>query len=365
MTPELTPTEQMIYTTYRAQHGAVAAQRWLMGYLARRRGEAAQPSSNQPLFTPPGAPERPATPPGEVIRRETATAPLQETLESFSARMVMLVQGVRPTALRIFEALHLYGCLFVEALGKPLKANQVSFFLPAECLQDYLGLSRGSFYRSLLELKRAGLVDARGHCTTINGWQVRKDGTVWCIKLTPTRGKSARLSYDDLKTRYRDLEADIEVGRTVWAAMRQSYVKTKDVCSLRSLLPWSLSPAARETPLPLTVAQQESQPLEALLELARIPKHARRETVENLAVSCAVTLGDTSNLLFYQYLLWQLLRLRDQGRDYSREAYHLLVRARTDLREGFARRAGALFVSRLKASAIWEEVRGVPMLRVA
>lgn len=114
----------------------------------------------------------------------------------------------------------------------------------------------------------------------------------------------------------------------------------------------------------MTVAQKPSRPLEALLGLFRVRKNERREAVEALATTCAITLGDMDNVGFYQYLLWQLLRLSDQGRDYCQGVYYMIVRARTDLQDGFARRAGALFMSRLKASEIWEEVKGVPPLRV-
>lgn len=365
MMPELTKTEQMIYTAYRANHGEVAAKRWLKGYLTRRKGSPVQPAFKQALLIPPEAPERPVTPSEEVVRKETAATPPRETVESFSARMVALLEGVRPTARRIYAFLHRYGCLFITHHQGSLKANQVSYFLPAELVQHALGVCKGSFYRSLLELKRTGLVDARGHCTTINGWKVRKDGTVWCVKLTPTRGKSARLSFEDLKAQYRNLEADIEAGRTVWMVMRQSYSEVKNVSSFKLLLPWSLSLVTHKAPLAMTVAQEPSRPLEALVDLLRTCENERREAVEALATTCAITLGDMGNVGFYQYLLWQLLRLSDQGRDYSQVVYHMLVRARTDLREGFARRAGALFVSRLKASAIWEEVRGVPPLRLA
>ena len=365
MTRELTPTERLIYTTYRANHGPVAAERWLRGYLTRRTTPPADNLAEQARFTPPEAPERPAVAPAEVVSRETAATPPCEAVESFSARMVALLDEARPTARRIYAFLHRYGCLFITHHQGSLKANQVSYFLPAELVQHALGLCRGSFYRSLKELKRAGVVDARGHCTTLNGWQVRKDGTVWCVKLTPTKGKSARVSFDDLKVQYRDLEADIETGRTVWTVLRQSCLRAGDAFAIEGLLPWSLPPTAHASPLVLTVAQEPSCPLETLLDLFRVRKQQRREVVGALAATCAANLGDVSNVGFYRYLLWQLLRLNDQGRDHSQAVYYLLLRAKNDLREGFAKRAGALFVSRLKASAIWEEVRGVPSLRVA
>ncbi len=61
--------------------------------------------------------------------------------------------------------------------------------------------------------------------------------------------------------------------------------------------------------------------------------------------------------MFYRWLLWRLLRLSDQHRgDYWYQVYEQACRARTDASEGFARRPGALFVSRLKAAPWWDEV---------
>lgn len=91
MTPELSTTEQMIYTTYRTNHGAVAAERWLKGYLERRNGSPVQVASNQRPLIPLAAPERPAEPSEPVMRRDTAALPLQEAVESFSARQVARV----------------------------------------------------------------------------------------------------------------------------------------------------------------------------------------------------------------------------------------------------------------------------------
>ena len=69
--------------------------------------------------------------------------------------------------------------------------------------------------------------------------------------------------------------------------------------------------------------------------------------------------------MFYRWLLWQLLRLSDhhQG-DYWHQVYEQACRARADAAEGFARRPGALFVSRLKAAPWWDDLRRIPVYRV-
>lgn len=133
----------------------------------------------------------------------------------------------------------------------------MSYFCPAELICAHLGISRGSFYRSLKELLALGLVDARGHKTTINGWAVRCDGTLWSVKLLPHKGSRARLRLEDLKAQYRDLEADIEAGNTAYAQTRQSSIGENNAVTLESLLAWALPPTYTRNPVTLTVAPEE------------------------------------------------------------------------------------------------------------
>lgn len=316
--------------------------------------------------TPPAAPERPPEPSKPVLRRDTAVLPLQEAVESFSARQVARVAGdLNPLALRIYALLNLLGCTVAHRRGYHRKASQVSYFCPAESICAHLGISRGSFYRSLKELLALGLVDARGHKTTINGWAVRSDGTLWSVKLLPHKGSRARLRYDDLKAQYRDLEADIEAGNTAYAQTRQSSTGETNMVTLESLLAWALPPVHKQTPVTLTVASEERLSLEILLDVPFIPKQGRREGVDKAARALAQHLTDEGSLNFYRYLVWQLLRLRQQGRDYLLSVYQMVLRANADHREGFARKPGALFVSRLKVCALWDELREVPLTRIA
>ncbi len=341
-----------------------------------RLGQTLASRNNQPvaLFalpkesnpeTPLAAPERFPEPAEPVLRRDTAGIPLQEAVESFSTRQVArVVKDLNPLALRIYALLNLLGCTVAHRRGYHRKASQVSYFCPAELICAHLRISRGSFYRSLKELLALGLVDARGHKTTINGWAVRCDGTLWSVKLLPHRGSRARLRFDDLKAQYRDLEADIEAGNTVYAQTRQSSTGKTDVVTFESLLVWALPPVRAQNPVTLTVASDERLSLEILLDVPFIPKQGRREGVDRAARALAQHLTDDTSLNFYRYLVWQLLRLHQQGRDYLLAVYQLVQRANADHREGFARKPGALFVSRLKACALWNELREVSQVRV-
>lgn len=201
----------------------------VINHQLERLGQTLASRSNQPaaLFALPQteqhqppqlslkAPERPAESSEPALRRNTASLSLQEAVESFSARQVArVVDDLNPLALRIYALLNRLGCEVAHRRGYYRKASQVSYFCPAESIYAYLGISRGSFYRSLRELLALGLVDARGQKTTINGWAVRCDGTLWSVKLLPHRGGRARVRFEDLKAKYRDLEADKEAENT-------------------------------------------------------------------------------------------------------------------------------------------------------
>jgi DNA-binding transcriptional ArsR family regulator len=339
--------------------------------LASRSGQSASlfalPRTEQyrPSIPSLKAPEWHAEPSELAIRRDAAL-PLQETVESFSARQVArVVADLNPLALRIYALLNLLGCEVAHRRGYHRKASQVSYFCPAESICAHLGISRGSFYRSLKELMALGLVDARGHKTTINGWAVRCDGTLWSVKLLPHKGSRARVRYDDLKAKYRDLEADIKAGKTVWMQTRQSTTDRTKPIVFECLLAWALSPVHSQNPVTLTVASGERLSLEVLLDVPFIHKQGRREAVDRAARALTQHLTDEGSLNFYRYLVWQLLRLHQQGRDYMLSVYQMVLRARTDLTEGFARKPGALFVSRLKTCALWDELKEVPLTRVA
>jgi hypothetical protein len=68
-------------------------------------------------------------------------------------------------------------------------------------------------------------------------------------------------------------------------------------------------------------------------------------------------LRDRAGVNFYRRLIWQLLRRLDAtGEDHFGMVYEQARRAAADSAEGFARRPGALFVSRLKRAAWFDEV---------
>jgi hypothetical protein len=87
--------------------------------------------------------------------------------------------------------------------------------------------------------------------------------------------------------------------------------------------------------------------------------------IDLAAQALSQALADHSSVSFYQKLLWNLLRRFDAtGDDYSYQVYLMAQRAKADVLEGFSRRGGAVFVSRLKQADWYEWVMNAPPVRV-
>ncbi len=268
------------------------------------------------------------------------------------------------TALVLFRALHTSAVEVGAAREYHPNVSQVSFFCPVEAVALALGVHRSTVYRALPELRALGLIDMRGHYTTHRG-RTRSDGAVWCVRLHPLKGCRARLSYGDLKRQYRNLSGDVEAGRTVWALMRQSKeLPSSEGVNLNYILRWALPPT-QQNPVTSDCRTGARRDLEAVLDVPHAGREARGAAVDLAAQALAAALSDRGGLNFYRSLLWQLLRRADvTGDDYSYQVYLAAQRAAVDAQEGFARKPGALFVSRLKGAPWWDEVMRAPPVRV-
>jgi DNA-binding transcriptional ArsR family regulator len=266
-------------------------------------------------------------------------------------------------ALMLFRALHTSAIEVSAARDYHPNVSQVSFFCPVEAVVLALGVHRCTVYRALPELRALGLVDVRAHYTTHRGRTVA-DGSVWAVRLRPVGGCKARVQYDDLKRSYRDLGGDVKAGRTCWAAMRQSKDNSSRGLNLDLILCWALPPVDK-TPVTFDCRTAPRRDLEVVLDVHHAPRFTRSAAVDLAAQALAAALSDQGGTNFYRRVLWQLLRRSDAtGDDYSYAVYLTAQRASVDAQEGFARRPGALFVSRLKNAPWWDEVWRQPPTRV-
>jgi hypothetical protein len=124
-------------------------------------------------------------------------------------------------------------------------------------------------------------------------------------------------------------------------------------------------PETHQDPVRFDCCKDKRLDLESLLDAPFAAKEERNSMVSLAAQALATALSDSGSASFYQKLLWQLLRRYDAtGEDYSHQVYLMAQRAKTDVLEGFSRRGGAVFVSRLKQADFYEWVMNAPPVRV-
>lgn len=248
--------------------------------------------------------------------------------------------------------------------GYSPNTTHVTMHVPLEIVARACGVSRVTAWRHLPQLRELGLIDYRVHKGSCRG-ETRNTGTLWQVRLTPTHGSKARLSYDDLKHRWRDLDRDVRAGRTSYAALKHTQTREVDLVDIKSILVWTLPPETHQNPVTPVRFKARRVDLESVLDIRHASREERGPMVELAAQALSEALGDRAGENFYRRLLWQLLRRFDAtGDDYSYSVYLAAQRARTDAQEDFARRPGALFVSRLKTAPWFDEVMNGPPVRV-
>jgi hypothetical protein len=338
----------------------------LRGYHPFKLNEQLDALHAQPLSAPlrpagvDAAIRRPLQPP------RPAEAPL--TPQEVARRLALPSRpGLSPTAYRIYLLVVEAGIAVAQARGYSPRTTHVTFFCPAEIVAFALGVHRCTLWRHCRQLKERGLIDSREHKGSLRG-QTVADGTLWQVRLNPGRGRAARLRYEDLCHPWRDLDADVEAGRTAHRFLNEDLQQSKDRLkasgALNEVLAWALPPRERSTPLNMTVAEETGIALETVLDVPAAPRGERAKIVDQAARAITSALGDGHSRNFYRLLLWNLLRRYDRGQDEFGRVYEMLQRVRADHQEGFARSAGALFVARLKAWAVWDELQRTPRYRV-
>ena len=222
------------------------------------------------------------------------------------------------------SAKNLYGTLIciarhvADARGYVATVTQVHFFCPGEIMAHALGMARSTMYRKIDELKAANLIDARAHYVTHEG-RTKADGMVWAVKMHPERSGRVSVPYDALKASYRCLSADIADGRTAFRQIGQSKEHQEQSVDIEKILSWALPPQQTKNPVTLMTVRAD---LEQILDVPFASKVDRIAAVDGAAVAMSQALGDKGGLMFYRWLLWQLLRLSQaQGGDYWHQVH--------------------------------------------
>jgi hypothetical protein len=379
----ISETHELIYQALVEKHGQAHADAWLEHEQTKQRGNLPlvvkastllkprkqhhEPpeDSNQLALTGLLArfePEPPTVTPPEAVKDPPT---LQEQVFEQTRDLEPLL---KPTGWRLIRVMLETAHQVAKARGYAPQTTYVTFFCPQEIVVKALGVNRSTVWRNLHDLKDLGLLDAREWKTDLRG-NTCNGGYLWKVKLDPHSPHKPKLTIEEFKHPWRDLAADIATGRTSFNEMHQSFSSNTDKVGSERILEWALPLAAnRKDSLPdssLTDARTYS--LESILDLPGAARDERNEMVKLTARAIGYCLGDTSIVSrhFYHRVLWNLLRQYDQGNDWFGDVYDLASRVRTDFNERYARRAGALFISRLKKWHLWQQLDFTPPYRVA
>lgn len=301
-----------------------------------------------------------------MVLLKTVDSPIS-TAETLSSK---LPSGLSKTAVRLFTALVACAVETMRGRGYSPTTAFVTLHLPLEVLADVCGIHRVTAWRHLPALRELGVLDYRPHKSTLRG-ETRNSGMLWQVRLNPCAGSKARLSFNDLKHKWRDLDKDVKRKRTAYRTLKdrvQPSVKASTTeLDVSRLLEWTLPPKPNQTPLRVSTdsCMTSQTGLEAVLDVKHCPKEERNQMVALAAEALAQALIDHNGLNYYQKLLWQLLRRFDAtGEDYSYSVYLMAQRARADVLEGFSRKGGAMFVSRLKQVDFYDWIMNASPVRV-
>ena len=404
----------VIYQALYQRSGVVAAEKWLETQLKAqsptslplltRASHLETPNPHpthpqNPLPEPPRSPISPLKPQkGVLVPPKTlkpVLTPLSVQSQEFSQidldkLCAPLESQLSPTGFRLYRILLESGFEVSKARGYSPNVGVVTYFCPQEIVAHALGVDRTTIWRNLPKLIALGLLDASEWKTDLYG-DTRNAGYLWQIKLNPDSPHKPRLTQEDFKHPWRNLRADVESQHTAYRltqssspvgeteqqnengvesiqvqSMQQSLSKKDTKQVINQILSWALPPLPNQSPLCMTVAGQNPAKLslETLLDVPYAEKHERNQIVDNAAQAIAFTLNDSHSTNFYRNTLWNLLRQFDRGNNWFMPFYQLILRTRTDLKEGFARKGGALLQARLKQCGFWDELRRTPAFRV-
>ncbi|MGX9688687.1 hypothetical protein ACTQ9L_16305 [Deinococcus wulumuqiensis] len=165
------------------------------------------------------ATERPTQPPApQVVVRVPGFQSLEDAHD---------LAGLRDGPRRLLKLLHQLAVDVAKVRGYSAAVSQVVIHQSQELQARALGVHRVTLWRWTQVLQERGHIEARAHKATTThraAAVTRNDGTLYAVSLKA--GHRARLRYDDLKHRYRDLEADRKAGNTAFQALQQSHPST-------------------------------------------------------------------------------------------------------------------------------------------
>lgn len=263
-----------------------------------------------------------------------------------------------PSTQRVFTLLFDTALAALQARGHSPQVSQVVIHQPVEVMAKALGMSRVTLYAHLGILKALGLIYSKAHTGSWYGLS-RKTGTLFAVAFRPHL--RARLTREDLKHKWRDLEADtMREGRTAWAFLQtlQSQRNTETACRT-ALKSWAVNPG--QTQLNPVTSDCKGSLRETVYQLEMLSEthySKRPGLIDSFAKALALGFLDSHNLNFWRKLLWDALKRENEGLSTLYRLSNALTRLMADVEEWKGLKApGALLVYRLKECGLWDELR--------
>lgn len=323
----------------------------------------------EPQETP--APRSTLPAPRVIARAALPAVPAPRVLESefdVVRSLTACLDGApcRGTARRIFRVLFGLGMHVARAQGMSAAVSRVVFHLPAELVYSHLDLGKSAFYDNLRYLIGAGLVACDAHMARLKGHRRNvASGTLWAVSLAPERvlgGQRApvRLTAEDWRHNWRDLQADVNAGRTVAALLGiekaapkaaedadqdgtelsspesagQSSRRKRLLTKWQTLKEWAINPFLSNPSDKETVRETPALGMDAVwgLGAGSTPRRDRGALVDRQARRLAAAFGDGENSLgFWRALVWNITRGQDSGEDVSEDVSVVLARVLRDV----------------------------------
>lgn len=232
----------------------------------------------------------------------------------------------------------------VMAYRNQYRATVMVFHVPQELIAAHLGIHPVTLWRHLNVLEEHGYVAVKAHYTTSKA-TTRVDGTVFAVAMKA--GQKATLRHHDLVYQYRDLDADRETGRTAWKLMQGSGKDIQGDKGFLLLRDWVVG-IFQINPVESDPCTDNMSTIGAIEQLETLHPTEQPAAITKVASALARLLHDSQSKRFYAALLWKALRASCCGGRPLRVLANCVTRVLADLNEGFARRAGALLLTRLR-----------------
>jgi hypothetical protein len=283
------------------------------------------------------------------------TLSVHSSLEAAQAIADKLPDNTLESVHRLYAVLLALSFDVIEDKAYKAIPTHVTYHSSLTLISAVAGMNRITCWRSLARLKALGCVDWKSHKVMFRG-RASNSGTVFQVRLNPGAGTRARLSYDDLRHQWKDLERAARCKRLAGTMLKPIQALESKSLQYECLKQWTLKPYTLET---RSLSYRLQPSLEAILGVSSAQGKDVAKQVDLAAVALSQALQDTKSTDFYRKLLYALRRRysANEGDEFHTVYLQANRIVKGDLLEWKGlQRPGALLIHRLKGYRWFEDV---------